>query len=317
MFYRPNILINQCPINCEQAKYFDVLGKIIILALKEDKRINLDLNKNLFKTILMENNANNNFNYYDLNIFDLLKIYPNDHYLTVLFRLFNIHKFYQHLNTYSYFAKCKENKVIKKCESYMDLMGLTLNTPTFNISLSSSNKEELLTMDNLEKYLIEISNYFLNDGIFSSNHYIQSGMKTLVRNKDNCCSLFLPFNEYEFETLIIGSNTKYFDNWTPKYLSKCIKLEQYSVDTPVIKNLFDLLCNEFNIGQKRQFIRFLTGSLSLPIGGINKLNPNLQLQNIQQWNKNFYIKIVNMNLFHMQPHVDMSYVYHHIKIKTH
>merc|ERR1712154_685157 len=56
-------------------------------------------------------------------------------------------------------------------------------------------------------------------------------------------------------------------------MGKYVKLEQYSTNTPVIHNLFEILCNEFDIKQKRQFIRFLTGSLSLPLGGLSKLNP--------------------------------------------
>merc|ERR1712176_1314270 len=74
------------------------------------------------------------------------------------------------------------------------------------------------------------------------------------------------------EAMVTGSSTQHFDEWTRKYLGKFVKLEQFEKDCRVIRNLFDVLC-QFEIKQKRQLIRFLTGSMSLPLGGLKLLKP--------------------------------------------
>ena len=252
----------------------------MILAIKEDKRMNLELHKMFFKFVLHSGKNS------DVTILDMLKIYPNDHYLMILFRLFNIYKLYRKISTYStIFNEGKDSNNGKgsqhiialrnKCESFIDLLCLTLNTPMFNVNLSQTKECESLSRNNLEKYLIGICDYFLQNGIAQMNKSVTFGLQSMVLPFEN--GLFLPFYDYELETLTIGSNTQHFHEWTPKYLRKYVKLEQYSYNTAVIQNLYDILCNEFDIKQKRQFIRFLTGSLSLPLGGISKLNPKFTI----------------------------------------
>eukprot|EP00484_Ammonia_sp_Unknown_P009644 CAMPEP_0197080738 /NCGR_PEP_ID=MMETSP1384-20130603/214285_1 /TAXON_ID=29189 /ORGANISM="Ammonia sp." /LENGTH=421 /DNA_ID=CAMNT_0042519629 /DNA_START=441 /DNA_END=1706 /DNA_ORIENTATION=- len=272
LFYRPNMqsFVEHSPLMTNTRKYFEILGKIMILAMKEDKRINLELHKMIFKLLL---------NGHDVSILDMLRVYPNDHYLMLLFRLFNIYKLYQHIETYSCVADSSGDisTLKRKCEAYLDLLCLTLSTPMYNVPLHT-HKEEELHVANLERYLVGICNFFLNDGVRLSNSHLLSAMQS-IQNGNTCIGdrLLLPFYDYELEMLVIGSNTQHFNEWTPKYLCKHTHLEQYTYSTPVVVNLFDILCNEFDMKQKRQFIRFLTGSLSLPIGGISKLNPKFTI----------------------------------------
>merc|ERR1719242_1305507 len=148
-------------------------------------------------------------------------------------------------------------------------MGLTMNTPTFNVSLSPSTtsnlKDDDLTLNNLEQYLTSICSVFLMQ---NSNQIVQRGLASLLQRDYH----FLPFTEWEMAAMVTGSSGQDFDEWNPKYLGKFVVLEQFEKGSPVIANLFDVLCR-FSRKQKRQFIRFLTGSLSLPLGGLCKLTP--------------------------------------------
>ena len=313
LFYRPNLLefIRSSPLTANNLKYLDVLGKIMVLAVAEGKRVNLDLNRLLFRVLVCGDNEKS-----DVSILDLLRMYPNDHYLSLFFRLFNIYRFLGNINLYSSVLQNDRNKmdveeaeaeedgdggvggemdrdddrcsnaksnrysrsaVIRlkaKCRSFVDVMGLTMNTPTFNVPLSvtsqskSEEEEEVLTIELLEPYLVSICTLFLNDGVHSSNRVVQRGLESILQRD---CQ-FLPFTDYEMEAMVTGSSAGHFDEWTPKYLKKFVKLEEFTADSAVIRKLFEILCH-FEVKKKRQFIRFLTGSLSLPIGGLSKLRP--------------------------------------------
>ena len=262
--------------NC---KFLDILGKIMILAVAEGKRLNLGLSRMLFRVVLGANTRS------DVTILDLLRMFPNDHYLALMFRLLNIQRFLEKINLYSSVFQCGHKmdvedggdgedvdcggdrggdskssysrkgvvRLREQCKSFVDVMGLTMNSPTLNVPLSdnqlSGEDVEPLTVDNLQRYLVSISNLFINDGIFTSNRRLQCGLESVLQR--DC--RFLPFYDYELESMVTGSSSQHFDEWTAKYLGKFVKLEQFTKQSPVIRNLFDVLCH-FDIKKKRQFI---------------------------------------------------------------
>ena len=66
------------------------------------------------------------------------------------------------------------------------------------------------------------------------------------------------------DQLLCGNN---FKAWTVDELMRCTKCDHgYTIESPAIGFLFSLLAS-YDIEEQREFLRFITGSPRLPIGG--------------------------------------------------
>jgi E3 ubiquitin-protein ligase TRIP12 len=68
----------------------------------------------------------------------------------------------------------------------------------------------------------------------------------------------------QLEQLFCGNRE---ETWDTKYLAECCRPDHgFTLDSPAIKMLFDVLSSYDNV-QQRGFVQFVTGSPKLPVGG--------------------------------------------------
>jgi len=83
------------------------------------------------------------------------------------------------------------------------------------------------------------------------------------------------WSEFELTNLIMGSSVRDGAFWTAEHLALHIKAQHgYNADSRCFR---DLLCAmaEFPVEKRKQFLSFVTGAPSLPIGGFGGLKPPL------------------------------------------
>jgi len=125
----------------------------------------------------------------------------------------------------------------------------------------------LLTMNNIEEYVNLIYEYLFFKGVDKIIKYFRDGFnKNFNIDKLKC------FNSSEIEEYICGSvDTKWdrnvlFDNLKPEH--------GYTNQSKTFNDLIKFMSN-LDKYQRKQFLKFSTGSSRLPIGGFKAMSPKL------------------------------------------
>lgn len=78
----------------------------------------------------------------------------------------------------------------------------------------------------------------------------------------------------EIEKMICGEK---YEKWTMKLLKEAVVPEHgYSSESPIYIAFLEVLC-EMSPSEQREFVKFVTGTPRLPIGGIAALQPRLKV----------------------------------------
>jgi E3 ubiquitin-protein ligase TRIP12 len=81
------------------------------------------------------------------------------------------------------------------------------------------------------------------------------------------------FADDELEQMLCGTESDGL--WDVQSLFECVRLDHgYTAASPVVRYLFEALC-ELSRDEQRLFLKFLTGSPRLPLGGLRALDPRL------------------------------------------
>lgn len=118
-----------------------------------------------------------------------------------------------------------------------------------------------VTKENRQEFVDLYANFLLNESVKKSFNAFRRGFQLVV---DESPLSFL-FRPDEIELLVCGS--RFYDF---KELERVTTYEDYTVDSPVIKNFWDVVHN-MTTDQQRQLLQFCTGSDRIPVGGMAKM----------------------------------------------
>mmetsp|Transcript_10767 Transcript_10767/g.28795 ORF Transcript_10767/g.28795 Transcript_10767/m.28795 type:complete len:1777 (+) Transcript_10767:55-5385(+) len=135
--------------------------------------------------------------------------------------------------------------------------------------LEPGGNEKAVTAANVESYVRSVSHFVLHEGVKLQAQAFVKGFSSVL----NITSL-LTFTANELEVLFCGPE---YENWDAAFLVKSTICDHgYSHSSPVIGYLFQFL-SELNGEEERAFLRFITGTPRLPIGGLAALQPRLTI----------------------------------------
>ena len=151
-------------------------------------------------------------------------------------------------------------EVIKYNNTRVDEVGILFNLPGYpDIELKEDGLEHLLTVHNIEEYVVSIFDKLFGNGILPLINAFKSGFN-LVFNIDSLKC----FESKEIEETLCGSRD---DKWEYEALYENVKPDHgYDKNSPTYKNLLNFMY-ELKSKDKKKFLLFVTGSPRLPVGG--------------------------------------------------
>ena len=148
------------------------------------------------------------------------------------------------------------------------LIGLDYTYPATDIELIPNGAEIEITEENCEEYVKAIEDVTCGMSMFKLCGNFVRGFDTVL--PWNSMSIFTPD---EFVTLLSGSGNKI----TEKELIEHVDVGTgYEKNSPQIINLFQTI-TELNNEELSLFVKFITGTNRLPVGGIASLQPKLTI----------------------------------------
>ncbi|GAB2272343.1 E3 ubiquitin-protein ligase upl4 [Dionaea muscipula] len=134
--------------------------------------------------------------------------------------------------------------------------------------LADGDDHTLVSIDNLGEYISLVLDATLRTGISRQVEAFKSGFNQVFP-----INHLHIFTEEELERILCGEN----NSWMPNELLDNIKFDHgYTASSPPIINLLEIM-KEFDYGQQRAFLQFVTGAPRLPPGGLAALNPKLTI----------------------------------------
>jgi len=158
-----------------------------------------------------------------------------------------------------------------------------------NLDLKTGGADIEVNIHNIDEYVDLVLNYFLEAGIRRQMESFIFGFNSIFD-----ISKLETFSETELDLFICGTGDIDSD-WSPQILLDNIKFTRgYTAQTPVTKYLIEAI-TEFDVSQRRNFLRFLTGSPRLPIGGFKNMDPKFTIQRTELSNyvADYYLPTVN------------------------
>ena len=257
------------PSPCLQLDYnsrniLTATGKLMAKALLDNNLMDLNFSNALYKCIIGGVN-----NVQRLNLSDLKDVMPSlvkfvDDLVEVMNEASRIK------NDTSLTSEQREESISNlKCDgcSFEDLC-INFTLPGFpDIEMVDGGADELLSADNVEEYLKLLVWWFMYKGPQEKLECIKAGYKSMLDEE-----LFDVIVPEDLENLLCGAREK---PWTVIELTQnCTLSEDLKLDSPVVKHLFKVL-SSFSREDQKMFLKFVTGTPNLPIGGFASLKPKL------------------------------------------
>ncbi|KAJ1651813.1 Ubiquitin fusion degradation protein 4 [Dispira simplex] len=134
------------------------------------------------------------------------------------------------------------------------------------IPLRPQGEEVPVTIHNVDDYLTRVICETLDHGIRAQVDYFQRGF-----NKVFPLSRLGSFTSEELTTLFGAAP----EDWSLVALQEGLVADHgYHMASPIVQQLLQVM-NEFTVDERRTFLKFITGSPKLPIGGFKHLSPPL------------------------------------------
>ena len=149
------------------------------------------------------------------------------------------------------------------------LIGLNFVLPGNKyVELVKGGKNRTVTEKDVDEYIRLVEDFTFGSKLNSIRQSFLDGFATVFQR-----GIWSMLEAVELRTLIAGENVKI----TMKDLIDNIEISHgYEKDSPQIKMLFEIV-TEFNDKEKSLFVKFITGSERLPIGGLASLQPHLAI----------------------------------------
>jgi len=148
-------------------------------------------------------------------------------------------------------------------------LGLDFTLPGFpSIELVPGGAQRAVTIDNLSEYVQLVLQTTLVDGVAAQMSAFKRGFSDVFAVER--LRAFLPD---ELDILFNGLR----ERWDRDVVIEQLKFDHgYTRSSRAIGFLLDIIC-ELSEPQLRQFLRFVTGSPRLPVGGLARLSPRLTI----------------------------------------
>jgi len=159
---------------------------------------------------------------------------------------------------------------MKTAPASLDAVGLVFTLPGDDeIELVKNGRNIAVTAANVEAYVRAVSHFVLYDGIKHQALAFVKGFNGVLS-----ATALLSFTAEELEVLLCGPE---YEKWDPTFLIKATICDHgYNHSSQVIGFLFRFL-SELSSEEERAFLRFITGTPRLPIGGLAALQPRLTI----------------------------------------
>lgn len=148
-------------------------------------------------------------------------------------------------------------------------MGLDFTLPGYDIELKKGGANVAVTIHNLDQYIRLVVYWTLVEGVRRQMDAFKEGFESIFPMD----SLGHYFRPAELNRALCGDSAY----WSLDILRGACKIDHgYTVESRAIQFLFEIM-EEFDEGQRRQFLLFVTGSPRLPVGGFCALVPPLTI----------------------------------------
>ncbi|XP_058771102.1 E3 ubiquitin-protein ligase UPL4 [Vicia villosa] len=240
----------------EVTKKFVLLGQVVAKALQDGRVLDLHFSKAFYKLILGK----------ELYVYDIQSLDPE------LGRV--LHEFQALVNKKKnlesvYDGNSELEQGLSFRDSRIEDLCLDFTLPGYpDIVLASGSDHTMVNMRNLEDYVSLIVDATVKSGISRQVEAFKSGFNQVFPIEH-----LQIFYEEELDRILCGED----DSWAINELSDHIKFDHgYTASSPPIVNLLEII-REFDHGQRRAFLQFVTGTPRLPPGGLASLNPKLTI----------------------------------------
>eukprot|EP01103_Thecamoeba_quadrilineata_P015346 TRINITY_DN481_c1_g1_i1.p1 TRINITY_DN481_c1_g1~~TRINITY_DN481_c1_g1_i1.p1 ORF type:complete len:1638 (-),score=371.48 TRINITY_DN481_c1_g1_i1:6-4919(-) len=168
--------------------------------------------------------------------------------------------------------------------------------PEYELKENGSNIE--VTADNVDEYVELVVDAFLKKGVESQVANFQDGFNSVFPLEN--LQLFTPS---EVDLLLSGLESN--ESWDLNTLMDNIKCDHgYSQGSRAVEYLLEIMA-ELDNEDRRHFLRFVTGSPRLPIGGFKNLNPKFTIVRKDQHSPDDFLPSVS-SCFHFLKLPDYS-----------
>jgi hypothetical protein len=233
----------------ENKKMFNLLGFLIARALYDDRLVDIPLSS-LFWDLVLNRPIN----------FRAISQIDSDLGNTI------VKDFLKIIKEKNKFLKKNPNfnddlgEEIKYNNMRIDEIGILFNLPGYpEIELKEDGLEHLLTIYNIEEYVIAVFDKLFGQGIKPLIESFKQGFN-LVFDIESLKA----FDSREIEETLLGSKE---EKWSYDHLYESIKPDHgYDKTSNSFRNLIKFMC-ELENKEKKKFLLFVTGSPRLPLGG--------------------------------------------------
>ena len=246
-------------------------GKLLAKSQIDDVMMDLNLSSALCKFLLKGRSHEQR-----LNLSDLKDVMPSlVEFVEELVKMMNDAARIKRDRTLTYERKVDELINLKYHGCRLDDLCINFTVPGFpDIEMIDGGAEIFLTVENIEEYLQLLVWWLLYKGPQKKLECIQAGYDSILSRES-------------MKPLLIGDMKEIFSGmasgpWTVEELRKgCYLKEDLTVETPVVKHLFEVLAS-FTREEQRNFLRFVTSSTNLPVGGFSNLDPPLTIDRLRK-----------------------------------
>ncbi|KAI7724831.1 hypothetical protein M8C21_006945 [Ambrosia artemisiifolia] len=253
--WSPSVSISNDIEFSEVKRKFVLLGQIVAKALHDGRVLDLPLSRAFYKLILGQ----------ELTLYDVQSFDP------VLGK--TLIEFQALVERKKYLESIGETSVgnLDPCyrETKVNDLHLDFTLPGYpDYVLASGPDREMVNAANLEYYVELVVDATISSGISRQMDAFKSGFNQ-VFPIDN----LKIFTDEELERLLCGES----ETWNSNQLSDLIKFDHgYTASSPPILHFLEII-QELDHEQQKAFIKFVTGSPRLPLGGLASLNPKLTI----------------------------------------
>ena len=174
------------------------------------------------------------------------------------------------------------------------LIGLDFTYPGLpNFELKRGGSKIDVTEANVKEYVKLITDYTVGSGLRNILDAFRQGFSSVIPFEST-----ILFQPSEMSVVLCGFEEK----WTVESLQQNVGLEHgYTAESKEIKILFEVL-SEMEQDQRMLFLKFVTGSTRLPIGGLGALRPKLTVARKDEDDTHLPSVMTCTNYFKMPPY---------------
>jgi len=166
-------------------------------------------------------------------------------------------------------AAQKKDKVgaIRLNGASVEDLSMVFVLPGYNIPVKPGGEDIDVTIDNLGEYVTAVVRHTLVETVRVQMDAVQHGFNSVFSLEG-----MHMFTDGEVERLACGQQ---FKQWDKDDLASSIKADHgFSLSSATVAQLVNVL-SSFEREEQRIFLTFVTGSPSLPVGGLGALRPHL------------------------------------------